>query len=251
MPAIRRVTRGQSVSSAMRAETWNAFVDTANEVLFGPRSVVNDSGRQWYSQALAVTVHNNSGSEVKQSSILALSGAALTPTDNLEAFRAHPAFTGITPATTNHGQFVVTAQGIKSGNRGLAWIAGIVTVQVEVTADNTLFKRADVTASKDYLTLLPNGSAQVLYIESGTGTKWAIVRLGCHESVREVGKTDSTITPGNAGNVSIYRSGVDTGFNVSAYLNWMDAEQVSINKEVLVEWFTGERIWRIVGAECE
>ena len=251
MTGIRRVTVGQPVASALKASTWNAFVDTANHVLFDKQPRGRDSGRKWYDHTQVVTVHNTTGADRKAGDILAINGIATTPTVNLEAFRTHPAFTAVTPALAYHGQFVIAAEGIKNTNRGLAIIAGIVPVQINVATATQLFKRADLTTTSDYLVLAPHGSAQVLYIESGTGTKWALIRMGCHETVSETGKTNATITPGNAGDVHIYRAGVDTGYSVSAYVNWMDAEQVSINKEVIVQWFTGERIWRIVGAECE
>lgn len=251
MAAIQTVTRGQSFASAAKADTWNAFVETANAFRQkGDQPQWQQFGaNEW--RANTVLVQNDSGSAIEQFQILGISTAALTNSDNLEEFKSRPVLSGITPALSHHGAFVIAARGIPNGERELAYIGGVATVQINVTSDNTLFRRADVTTNVSYLTLAPHGSAQVLWIEAGVGTKWAIVRLGCHETVTEIAKTDATITPGNAGTVSIYRGGVDTGYNISAYLNWMDAEQVSINKEVLVTWFTGERIWRIVGAECE
>lgn len=251
MAAIQTVTRGQSLASAAKADTWNAFVETANAYRQKGEQPQWEQFASKESPAHTVLVQNDSGAAIEQFQILGISTAALTNTDNLEEFKAHPVLSGITPALSHHGAFVIAARGIPNGERELGLIGGITPVQINVTASNTLFRRADVTTNVSYLTLVPHGSAQVVWIEAGLGTKWAIVRLGNHEGVTEVGKTNSTITPGNAGDISIYRGGVDTGFDVSAYLNWMDAEQVSINKEVLIQWFTGERIWRIVGAECE
>lgn len=68
----------------------------------------------------------------------------------------------------------------------------------------------------------------------------------------KIGKTDSLITFGGNGVVSIYRNGIDTTENETAKLDWMHGdEDISSGKEVLIMRFADEGIWRIIGAECE
>jgi hypothetical protein len=73
----------------------------------------------------------------------------------------------------------------------------------------------------------------------------------------KIGKADADITAGTAGTVNIWRratpttAAVDTGETVEAYFDWLSTETISAGKEVMVQWFSDEGIWRIVGAECE
>ena len=73
----------------------------------------------------------------------------------------------------------------------------------------------------------------------------------------KIGKADADITAGTAGTVNIWRratpttAAVDTGETVEAYFDWLSTETISAGKEVMVQWFKDEGLWRIVGAECE
>lgn len=90
-------------------------------------------------------------------------------------------FKVVVPHTPTHvGKFVVLLEDIKSGERGRAAILDVVKVKTYAasSADESL-KFADIDdGTMSHLKLAPSGSAQVLYRESGTGEKWAIVRLG-------------------------------------------------------------------------
>jgi hypothetical protein len=66
------------------------------------------------------------------------------------------------------------------------------------------------------------------------------------------GKTDAAITADSSGTVSIWSGGADTGDNVTAYLDWAHGdEDISLGKEVFIQWFADEQKWIITGAECE
>jgi len=73
----------------------------------------------------------------------------------------------------------------------------------------------------------------------------------------KIGKADADITAGNAGTVNIWRratpttAAVDTGETVEAYFDWLSTETISAGKQVLVQFFADEGIYRIVGAECQ
>ncbi|MDC3267865.1 hypothetical protein OAU14_00435 [bacterium] len=73
----------------------------------------------------------------------------------------------------------------------------------------------------------------------------------------KIGKANADITAGTAGTVNIWRratpttAAVDTGETVEAYFDWLSTETISAGKEVLVEWFKDEGIFRIIGSECE
>jgi len=70
--------------------------------------------------------------------------------------------------------------------------------------------------------------------------------------VQRIGKTDSTITDGSSGVVSLWDANADTGANITAHLDWMTgSEDISSGTEVLITWFPIEGKWRITGADCE
>jgi hypothetical protein len=74
------------------------------------------------------------------------------------------------------GRFVVTAQPIKNGKIGLAFIAGAFPAQVEIVTAGDGF--ADVKASHAELKSGSSGAAQILWPVTGTGSKLCIVRMG-------------------------------------------------------------------------
>jgi len=66
------------------------------------------------------------------------------------------------------------------------------------------------------------------------------------------GKTDSTITAGGSGTVSIHfqTSGTASEYDVTAVLKWMhNSQDITSTKEVLLAWLEGQ--WVIIGAQCE
>jgi hypothetical protein len=66
------------------------------------------------------------------------------------------------------------------------------------------------------------------------------------------GKADEDIVPDSDGTVSIWEAGADSLLNVTAWLNWAhSAEQVSMGKEVLLQFFHDEDKWVVIGKECE
>ncbi len=65
------------------------------------------------------------------------------------------------------------------------------------------------------------------------------------------GKSDSTISAGTSGTVSIYIGSTDTLLNLSAALDWAEGgTDLSSNKECFVEYKRDETKWQITGREC-
>jgi hypothetical protein len=159
------------------AATWNRLLDmaqrSANELGAGPEAALEESTG-------IVLVKNNSGADVDRFGVLGIDGVVFTPSDNLVEFKRQVAIKGITPAAATHeGTFVVLAEPLKSGAVGRAYAAGVCHVQIDVT--DAAHTRADVKDS-DRAKLASKsddeGSARILWKESGTGTKWATVMLG-------------------------------------------------------------------------
>jgi len=151
----------------------------------------NAAGNRSTRNADIVLVKNSSGSDVARFGVLGISGVIFTPTDSLATFQDQVAVTGVTPTTASHvGKFVVLLDPIANGKVGRGWIAGVCQVQVDVT--DTAHKFCDVRNSdRAKLVSSASGSARIIYSESGTGTKWCVVRIGDGESA-----TASTIRMG-------------------------------------------------------
>lgn len=107
------------------------------------------------------------------------SSVPISPTNNLYEFQRCPIFTGVVAANVND-QIAILLEPIIFNRIGQAVVDGVVPVQIDVTDSTHKYATATVGVYS-YLTSSskPNrGSARILWKESGTGTKWAIVRLG-------------------------------------------------------------------------
>ncbi len=128
-----------------------------------------------------VYIKNSSPADVGRFGVLGVSGIVFTPADNLAQFQRRPILTGTTPATANHsGKFVITLEPIAKDAVGRALIWGVIQVQVNMASTSDGFadvKNTDATQLQSSGTA-SGGGAQMMYVESGTGTKWAVVRLG-------------------------------------------------------------------------
>jgi hypothetical protein len=84
----------------------------------------------------------------------------------------------VTPTKADHtGSYVITAEPIKNNRPGRAFVFGICPVQINMLLAND--DTADVADSDGtQLESGPIGSAQILWAAGGTGTQWALVRLG-------------------------------------------------------------------------
>jgi hypothetical protein len=251
--SISKVTRGTPLRTALRAETWNAFVDAANAHKTTAERA--GDGRRLLDEmpTLTVLVRNDTGAAVGRGAVLGISGGpVVTPAANQTEFLTRSGWIGDTPVTADHGRFVITAEPIPDNGIGLAYVAGVVSCEVNIS--HTFLMRADIDAGvSTHLVAKPNGSAQILWIEAGTGTNWAVVRIGPSMDCVAIGKTAAEVTAGSTGNVSIWQNGADTGYQVSGVkLDWMHgSEKISSGKQVQITWFASERVWRFTGAECE
>ena len=188
----------------IRAPVWNAFIDAARDHQAREHMIGRTPGPDF--RGVPVLVKNNSGGNLGRYSVLGISGVAFSATD--DGFKQRVVFTGVTPATNSHeGKFAILAAPIDNGDIGPAVVDGSTICQVNVT--DTSHKYAEVASGDSAkLASAEEGSAQILWAESGTGTKWVIVRLGNEHPDKECDYTP------NADDVYI---GVDTGNDDEIY----------------------------------
>ena len=174
------VVPGQKIS--MPADLMNVLRRMAQDYLAGSETGAKGPGR---SRGFDVVyVKNVSDTDAPRFGVLGIQDILFSPTDNLEGFKGNFAFCGAVPNVNQHqGKFVICLEPIPCASEGhdagigRALLVGIIAAQVNVVHESDGF--ADV---KDgdcaQLQSCTSGAAQILWKESGTGTKWAALRLG-------------------------------------------------------------------------
>jgi len=158
----------------IRAPVWNKMLDAARGHQARQHSTGSTPGPDF--RGVPVLIKNNSGYDRSQYDILGISGVVFAATD--DGFKQRIVLTGVTPATGSHeGKFAVLAEPINDGEIGPAILDGTTICQVNIT--DATHKYADI-ANGDAAKLVSakSGPVQIIWIESGTGTKWAVVRIG-------------------------------------------------------------------------
>lgn len=163
------------------AKTYKITEGTKNKLksLIDQDSISQSPSSTQKQSDVIVYVYNNTGSAVGRLSILGISGVQITPTANLEQFLRKPVFTGNTPDSEDHsdGRFVICLEPIAAGGIGRCLVSGIVAVTINVTDESHVY--ADITdGDESKLTSADSGPCVILWKESGTGSKYAIIRFG-------------------------------------------------------------------------
>jgi hypothetical protein len=173
---FKRVAGGQPVS--FKASTWNAMLDSAEDFSRRrPGGATSEFGGGPVSRT-EFHIKNNADSAVDRFGVLGISGLLISNADNPDEFKTRITFTGVSPASASHtGKFVVAVEPINPGEIGRCVLNGLTQVKVNMIESGQRW--ADVLDGDATQLESGNvGTAQILYAESGTGTKWAVVRLG-------------------------------------------------------------------------
>ncbi len=136
---------------------------------------------------------------------------------------------------------MVLLEPVPNGAIGAACLSGVCAVQVDLTA--TWHFRADLVEDDPaYLRSYPGGSAEILAIDrTGTGTKWAYVRLGVSPEVEYIGTLDGVLNSGSSATMSLYQLGgsgwADTTWNETVYAPWILASgSIPATKRIAARW---------------
>ena len=173
--ALKKVQAGQPLSIPARA--YNAFVDAAQDYLDRREDQGTGSGRDVRHSGI-VLVKNSSGAARERFDVLGVSGILYSPSENLLGFKNQPVLTGVVPTVADHAaRFVISLVPLAEGAVGPALASGVAPVRVDVADEGHRY--ADVNdGAAGSLKSGARGAALILWKESGTGEKWAVVRLG-------------------------------------------------------------------------
>jgi hypothetical protein len=173
--SLKKVQPGEKLR--IPAAAYNAFIDTARDLRQRQQSQKQDDRPQQRDTGI-VLVKNASGADRNRFDVLGIDNTVVTPSDNLDQFKNKVALGGVTPTESDHtGRFVILLEPLVSGAIGQAVAAGVSPAQVDVQDEDDRF--ADVKdGDAASLKTASSGAAAILWKESGTGVKWAVVRIG-------------------------------------------------------------------------
>ncbi len=180
------------------AATWNAMLDAARAHVDQQHDQsVQDNA--WFRSGDLIKVRNQSGQDLDRFAVLGLQSPIIQPADKLREFKNQVAINGVLPAGESFGRFCILLDPLKNDKIGRAWVSGVCPVQIEVEQD--WHRYADISpGSASELKSKPDGGAEILWREPGTGVKWAVVRLSNAHRTRYLAKVPAAGVPARVGN---------------------------------------------------
>lgn len=176
MGNLRYLTPGERLAG-YPADAHNAFFDTYKRVhqQGGPS---NGTGQTSSVPTVTCLVENSTGADITADfPILKLTGTVFDYDDSEQAIYRGVAFTGGTPAAdTDIGNVAVVQGPIANGAMRAAVLLGPTWCQVNVSDAAHTF--AKPKASSAELASDAASGARIIWKQTGTGTKWALVLLG-------------------------------------------------------------------------
>lgn len=172
---FKKVQPGQRLE--ITADAFNAFLDAARAVR--EHKQFGTDASQFFRQCGIVKVKNVSGSDQARFAVLGLAEPIILPADNESEFKRQVTFEGVVPAKNVHtGKFTVLLEPVAAGKIGLAVVAGVVPVRLQVSPAQLYDWAEIIDGSTQALVNQPHGSARVLWVEAtGSTERWAVVRL--------------------------------------------------------------------------
>lgn len=170
---LKRVLPGEPFAPS--AAAWNAMLDVARRVARAEASVPGSASPS--APHGLVRVRNDSGTALDAGDIVGFGAALFTPADNLSEFRFHPTVISALPTRALHsGKFGVLVDAVPAGGIGYAQVSGIAACKVDSQSATVLPECVEVKNSDaTQLSLVGDGIARVLWRESGTGTRRALI----------------------------------------------------------------------------
>ena len=179
---MAKVTPGSPLN--ISARDWNALLDVAELHRRGELATLS-GGLIETQPGRPINIRNNTGDTLPRYSSVGIGAPFFTPTENLQTFLNQLGFVGEQLSADYSGLFAVVQETLPAGKIGRAVFAGITVAKIDVVDEGHDY--ADADSSATMLTSGGSGGARILYKESGTGTKWAIIRIPADSSPWHIG----------------------------------------------------------------
>lgn len=182
---IPRVNPGDPIRP--RASFHNALAALLeNDRPIGRSSVLSPAGRDFYTP---VIVKNPGVSFIPAGGVARATDSLIDPAENLRHFQGRPCLSVEAASVANASSTAVIATDrIEAGGVGLAAIAGVIQCRVNVTDAGHDFAKPSTSVAWQLDSDASEGFP-IVYKETGTGEKWAILE------VREVEPASSPVIP--------------------------------------------------------
>lgn len=202
-----KVSPGDPVK--IQAGVWNTLLDVAGAHRSREVSAAPGSSRWPVPHGLIVEVKNNTGAAVPRYHAIGLDDPLFTPTDNEQTFLNQLVFNGETISAEYFGKFAVVQETIEDGRIGKALLQGITVAEITVDDENHVTVDVDPAGGSKLVTQSV-GAGRILYKESGTGSKWAVIRVGAVGCAWVAAKVTSQISARSgatvgSGEATLYR----------------------------------------------
>lgn len=233
----------------IKADDWNKLLDVAaaargSELIYSPGKKLSTTPN-----GFVVPVKNNTGADISRYHAAGVGAPLFSPTDNAQTFLNQLGFAGEDMSTSYFGKFAVFQETVKNGKIGLAMLQGITVA--EITVGHADHDRVDVdTSGGSKLVSQFYGAGEILYKQSGTGTKWAVIRIGAFVSEQLKAVANEDIVVNSSGSATIRRNNMDSEV-VTAHLNWMcGSTDVADLDQLIIRFYRDENKYVIEGAGC-
>lgn len=243
-------TSGQAKKGDKKIPTrvWNRLVRNMDDAEARRFSTTGGGGSQ--TSHTLLWIKNTTGSDVRLGDVLVVTGMAASSTPT--AYRTDDAVTSrfcygavalaYTPSEDNQTGFVVVAEQIKAGEVGSAVAAGVAAVSLNVTDDS--HKYAFVKNGQLSLATATSGAAEIMWKQSGTGQKWALVRIGTQQQAIKRGTFTAPWSKGSTKTVDEVLGSV----RYTNVKNYFASVTGSGTKACAIAYVAGE--WILIAAEC-
>ncbi len=156
-------------------EEFNTIIDATNLVM-GEKFPDDNQFNPNAGDADLVMIKNNTGSNLAEFSIVKIGEVVITPDKNEADFKYEtPLFYGEEIDDADN-TFVVIQEPIEKDKIGYAKITGVTIAKITVSSETDKYAVLDTLTKK--LKTATSGITKILWRQTGTGEKWAVILLG-------------------------------------------------------------------------
>jgi len=208
---MRKVKQGDTFNPS--AGTWNSFIDAAQAHKMGSHNVTESAGN--VKGVNIITVRNSSPHDLPVFAPVLTAELAIEPVGDERQFftdRICPTF-NVVPVdlAEKPGTFMILTEPILAGQCGKAMLYGVMSVRVNIIDENHFYASAEYGTDK--LSSCYDGPMKILFKQTGTGEKWAVVSLNVDdESIIVCNNSAEDIYPSSAVKIERFGNGY---FNVT------------------------------------
>lgn len=239
---MEKVRSGEAV--AIRASTWNAFIDAANYV----KEARLKSGAKGVSSGLDVGIvrlKNAEDAAYSRFSALVITGVCVTAETNEDEFLScPPVFEGRKMTAEREGMaYAIIVEPIAAGEIGRAMMLGVTPAKVTINSADDGYAVPKANSSAGALESSSTGTARILWRAGSSGEQWCVLQLGGAGAGQAEDKAlMCKVTGGSATagyNVTVYPNGRSEGGTESAVLFLPD---VALDSDIPTgTWIIGHR----------